>query len=322
MNNIASSIGRNKNNFVFVKHYGRYSIDSEYARNAMTVYDNIEVTYVHFSNNEMVESYDPFLSIIRKYYVKYYSDMSIEEYLKKFDIYELHKSFLMTYIDSGECERYEPFILDEIKFEKSKMLETIANIIIDLSKEHPMFIMIDNVHVISGAAIRLLKMLFEKPDNKNIGIFAAYNDLKHISSVNKNDWNSFINMINARGCVFEGGAYENENDVEDSNEFVFDSKRAFEYLHKLKSMYCTVELEQAEYYLQKIYKKLANEKINIAVECRFEIIRLYADVLINLGDFSAALILCDSLKEMCETYDSVECEYNYYLLYTYIHTNV
>ena len=41
MNNIASSIGRNKNNFVFVKHYGRYSIDSEDARNAMTVYDNI-----------------------------------------------------------------------------------------------------------------------------------------------------------------------------------------------------------------------------------------------------------------------------------------
>ena len=319
MNNIASSIGRNNNNFVFVKHYGRYSIDSEDAKNAMTVYDNIDVTYVHFANNEMVESYAPFLSIIRQCYDKYYGDMSIDDYLAQFDIYDMHKSFIKTYIDSGECDRYEPFILDEIKFEKSKMLESMTNIIIGLSMVHPILIMIDNVHVVSGATIRLLKMLFENPNNQNIGIFAAYNDLKHISSVNKNEWNSFIHMINAKGCIFEGGAYENETDAEESNEFIFDSKKAYEYLHKLKSMYCTVELEQAEYYLQKIYKKLSNEKMNIATECRYELLRLYADVLINLGDFSTALIICDSLKEMCETYDEIAFEYNYYVLYTYIH---
>lgn len=302
-NNIASAIRRINNNFVFVKHYGGYSIDAEDARNAMTVYDNIEVSYVHFANNEMVGSYEPFLTIIRNYYEKHYSDLTVEEYLDKFNIYELHKSFFKAYIDSGECERYEPFILDEIKFEKNKMLEAIENIIIDLSKVHPMLIMIDNVHVIPCSTIRLLKRLFENQDNQCIAIVAAYNDLKHISSVNKNDWNSFINMINAKGCLFEGGAYENESDDEDGNEFVFDSKRAYEYLHKLKSMYCTVELEQAEHYLQKIYKKLTNEKINIDIDCRFEFIRLYTDVLINLGDFSTALIVCDGLKEMSETYD-------------------
>ena len=318
MNKIVSSIGMKNDNYVFVKHYGKYSIDAEDARNAMTTYENLEVNYVHFSNNEMVESYEPFLQIIRKCYEKYYNTISIEEYLEKFEIYELHKPFLNSYIDSGECHRYEPFILDEIKFEKNKMLESIANIVVGISMEHPMLILMDNVHVVPGATIRLLKLLFENPKNNNIGIFAAYNDLKHISIINKNDWNSFINMINAKGCVFEGGAYESEEEAEDSNEFVFDSKRAYEYLNKLKSMYCTVELEQAEYYLQKIYKKLANEKMNIANDCRFELLRLYADVLINLGDFSTALIVCDSLKEMCETYDMPEYEYDYYVLYTYI----
>ena len=123
------------------------------------------------------------------------------------------------------------------------MLESIANIVVGISMEHPMLILMDNVHVVPGATIRLLKLLFENPKNNNIGIFATYNDLKHISIINKNEWNSFINMINAKGCVFEGGAYESEEETEDSNEFVFDSKRAYEYLNKLKSMYCTVELE-------------------------------------------------------------------------------
>ena len=62
----------NNNNFVFIKHYGRYSIDADDAKNAMTVYDNLDVTYVHFANNEMLESYAPFLSIIRNCYEKYY----------------------------------------------------------------------------------------------------------------------------------------------------------------------------------------------------------------------------------------------------------
>ena len=83
MNKIVSSIGMKNDNYVFVKHYGRYSIDAEDARNAMTTYENLEVNYVHFSNNEMVESYEPFLQIIRKCYEKYYNNISIEAYLEK-----------------------------------------------------------------------------------------------------------------------------------------------------------------------------------------------------------------------------------------------
>ena len=318
MNNIASSIGRKTCNYVFVKHYGRYSIDAEDAKNAMTVYDELEVSYVRFANNEMIESYEPFMSIIRGCYEKYYSDLTVDEYLKKFDIYELHKSFFEGYIDRGECVRHEPFVLDEIRFEKTKMLESVANVIIELSKNHPMLIMIDNVHTVPGATIRLLNLLFEDSENTNIGVFAAYNDLKHIASVNKNEWYTFINMLSAKGCVFEGGAFESEETLDDGNEFVFDSKKAYEYLHKLKSMFCTVELEQAEYYLQKIHKKLSNEKMNIEPDCRFEFLRLYTETLVNLGDFATALILCDNLKEMCDTYESLEYEYQYYVLYIYI----
>lgn len=318
LNNIVSSLGKKNNNYVFVKHYGKYSIEAEEVQDAMELCEDLEVSYVHFANNEMVESYEPFLTVIKNCYKKHYSDLSVEEYLNKFDIYGLHKSFFLAYIERGTCERYEPFILDEIGFEKKMMLESIGNVIISLSKMHPILIMIDNVHMISLASIRLLKYLFDNPTNENIGVFAAYNDLKHIASVSKNEWHSFLNAINVKGCVFEGGAYGSTSKVEENSGFVFDSKRAYEYLHKLEFMYCTVELEQAEYYLQKIHKKISNEKMNIDADCKYELLRLYADVLINLGDFPTALIICDNLKEMCEKYAKLEYKYNYYLLYTYI----
>lgn len=318
IDNIVSSMGKKNCNYAFVKHYGRYCIDAEEAQKVMAEYGDLEVSYVHFANNEMVESYEPFLSIIKDCYKKYYSELAIEEYLAKFEIYELHKSFFKSYIDRDECERYEPFILDEIKLEKMMMLEAVTNIILTLSKEHPMFIMIDNAHMISGATLRVLKLLFEHPDNQNIGVYAAYNDLKHVTSLTKNEWAGFIKAINVKGCVFEGGAYGSEANADENSGFVFDSQKADEYLYKIKSMYCTVELECAEYYLQKIYKKLSNEKINIDADCKYELLRLYAEVLINLGDFATALIICDALKKMCGLYSKLEYKYYYYLLFTYI----
>ena len=92
--NVVSSMGQDMNNFVLVKHYGKFSIDMEDARNAMMLYDNVDVYYSHFSNNEMVASFEPFLTIIKNCYIKYYSDKSIDEYLSLFDVYSLHRSFL------------------------------------------------------------------------------------------------------------------------------------------------------------------------------------------------------------------------------------
>ena len=94
--NIVSSIGVNTNNFVLVKHYGKYSIDMEDARCAMMAYDNLEIHYTHFANNEMVGSFEPFLTIIKRCYIKYYSDRSIDEYLSRFDIYQNQTSFILV----------------------------------------------------------------------------------------------------------------------------------------------------------------------------------------------------------------------------------
>ena len=302
MNHIASNIGRSMNNYVIIKHYGKYSLDPEDAKNAMATYDKLLVSYFRFSNDEMVASYEPFLTIIKNCYIKHYSDITVDEYLELFEIYELHKPFFKSYIDSGDCERYEAFILDEIEFEKKKILEAMINIIITLSKKHPMLIMIDNIHMLPKSSINMLVELIDNPDNMNIGILPTYNDLKRVAVINKTEWINFVNVMNHKGFIYEGGAYDSHEEAEITSSYVFESKRAYEYLEKLKIMYCSVDLEQASYYLQKIHKKLTSEKINIDADCKFEFVNLYAKVLINLGDFANAMIICDTLKELCDTY--------------------
>ena len=313
--NIVSIMGVSTNNFVLVKHYGNYSIDLEDAKKAMMEYSNIQIYYTHFANNEMVGSFEPFLTIIKNCYIMHYSEKTTDEYLEQFNIYPLQKSFFKSYIESGSCERYEPYILDDIKFEKKKMMQSILHIIIELSKKHPMLIMIDNVHMVPNSTIRLLMNLIDCPENENIGVFAAYNDLKHVRSINNVIWNKYINTATSKHFIYEGGAYENKEDMEDRSEFIFDSKRAFEYLLKLKIMYCAVEFEQADYYLQKIREKISNERMNIDFKYKFELLKLYTQVLINLEDFPTALLICDNLKEMCESNHSLENEYEYYFLY-------
>lgn len=317
INNIVSTMGKKTNNFVLVKHYGEYSLDQEDARNAMIAYNNIEVFYAHFANNEMVGSFEPFLGIIKNFYTKYYSDITIDEYLAEFDIYKLQKSFLKSYIDSGTCERYEPYILDEIEFEKKKIVESVANVITVLSKKCPILIIVDNVHMVPKNTLTLLKYLIDKPENANIGFIGAYNELKHVTSVTSALWKEYVNIIASRGGVFEGGSHESKENEEDSSEFVFDSQRAYEYLLKLSTMYCAVGLEQADYYLQKIYEKLSNERMSIDFDCKFKLLKLYAQVLINSGDFATALLICDNIKEMCEIDKSLNYEYDYYSLHAY-----
>lgn len=315
---VVSNIGKHNNNLVIIKHYGTFGISQEDAKNAMIAHPNVNTYYHHFENSDMVETYEPFLNIIKNFYLKYYYNVTIDEFLGEFDIYKLQKSFFKSYIESGSCLRTEPFILDEIEFERTKMNESVANIIISLSKIHPMLILINNLHMAPKSTIALLQNLSTREENKNIGIIVAYNDLKDELPCVADLWNKYIDQMNMLGCVYEGGAYQVAEN-EDSASFVFESKKSYEYLIKLTAMYYALDFETAEFYLLKIYNKLESEKINIDINCKIKIYRLYALISTFSNDISNAQLLCDNLKEICEQYPSLEAEYKYNEILTYTH---
>lgn len=315
---IVKSIGKQKNNIAIVKHYGTFDVTSEDAKIIMMNNPEINTYYHQFSNDEMVQSFEPFLNIIGNMYSKYYFTLTIDEFLDEFEIYQLQKSFFKSYLESGLCERNEPFILDEIDFEKNKMIESVANIIIKLSKTHPIFVIIDNLHMAAHTTIKFLEYLYGRDDNDYIGIYAAYNELKPILPCNINRWTDYTQKLNEDGIIYEGGAYQVSEDAE-SNTFVFDSKHIFDYITKFRAMYYALDFEQADYYLENIYDKIELEHMNVDYEQKLEIYELYAQVSIYRSDIPTAQRICDKIKEICEQHPSDRVWYRYYTLVTYSH---
>ncbi len=318
---IIQHLGKQNNNIAIIKHYGTFKVTAEDAKSVLMNYPEVNTYYHHFVNDDMVQSFEPFLNIINNLYSKYYYNEPIHKFLEQFDIYQLQKSFFETYLESGVCVRNEPFIIDEIPFEKKKMVESIANILIKLSQKHPIFIMINNLHMAAKSTISFLQYMYQRADNCNIGIYAAYNELKPILPSNQKIWDSYISMMSDGGYIYEGGAYQVTEDTA-TNIFNYDSNKIFEYISKLGTMCYALDFEQADYYLENIYSKIEYERMDIDYERKLELYKIYAQIAIYRMDIPVAQRICGKLKEIHDEHPSelLEYEYNRLLTYSYIYS--
>lgn len=316
-NRMVESIGKVKNNISIIKHYGTYRITPEIHRDVIIASKNVKVIYHSFNGNEMVHTLEPFLSTINSYYSLYYSNMTVDEFLSEFEIYPIQKIVFKSYLEKGYCYRDEPYILDEILYEKKRIDESAVNILVKLSKKEPMLIMIDNLNAAPLSTIRMILSILEHDDNENIAIFAAYNDINPILPFMVDEWNELLNSLEQCGKVYEGGTYRLSNDETESGGFIFDKNNIGSYIVLLNSMYYAVDFEQALYYFGIIYNKIEQEKIFVDFDNKFELFRLYTLTLIFSDDIQHALLLCDSIKALNDKHPTVLGEYYYFYLLSY-----
>ncbi len=305
------------NNVVVVKHYNTFEITkndidrlaAECGKGAYMVF------YKKFHGEEMLEACDPFLNMIQQMYQKYYSESSIEEFLDSFDIYSLQKSVFKTYLESSLCVRNEDLILSEVEQEREILLQTIVRILLKISAEHPMLICINGLDGAPKAAIEILNRLLDSPGNGKILMVAAYNDLRsvlpHVTSV----WEQYIKRLESKNSIIDASLFNVPLIQENTGLFRFHAESIGDYIIKLNNMFQMFEFEQASYYLGIIYKKLEMERLSINDVERFEIIKIYAKISIYCQDIANALLLCNSLNDICKRHTSFRMHYDYnYLL--------
>lgn len=305
------------NNVVVIKHYNTFEITRDDIYRLAKEYgkDRYMVFYRRFHGAEMPEACDPFLNIIQQMYWKYYSEKSVEEFLESFDIYSMQKSVFQTYLENSLCVRKEDLILSEVEQEREILLETIVRILLKISKEHPIFLCINELEGASKGTIEILTRLWDSEEKGRILILAAYNDLRsvlpHVSEV----WEQYIKRLEIRNSIIDASLFNVPLSQESGGIFRFHSKDIEKYIIRLNNMFQTFEFEQAFYYLGIIYKKLQLERLSIADEKRFEIIEIYAKISIYSEDITNALLLCNSLNEICKRHTSFRMHYAYnYLL--------
>lgn len=285
------------NNFTVVKHYDTFTVTAQDAALIQERHPELAVFYYRYSGADMTAAYEPVPEVIRGMYHRFYSHLSVEDYIGLFDVYPLHRSLFVSMVRDGVCRREEELILDEVNFEQDKLLQSMTAILLALSSEHPILLVADNLNMASHSALRLFDNLFAVRDNSGFLIYAAYNDLHPVPPHVSAAWESVCEKWEDHNCVLEGGISENVQRTDEGSSFCFESARIHEYLLKLNNMYQLLDLEQAKYYLDILYQKIELEKLSLNADCVFNFYRLYALVSLYSNDIANALICCDHMQQ-------------------------
>lgn len=103
--------------------------------------------YHEFDSSVMADAYEPFLSSIKEIFYKEY-DMTIDEFLDACGVYELHKSVLKSYFETGICKRADEVFASEYQYECHRMQEAIANMLKYVSSKERLIFVFNRLNII------------------------------------------------------------------------------------------------------------------------------------------------------------------------------
>ena len=317
--NLIGSTYTKDNNIIVVKHYNTFHLREADICSIVEEYGNGEysVFYKRFHRFDIPDALAPFLRIIKEMYYKYYEEQDIESFLEDMGVYSLQKSVFSSYMKASLCYRDEDLILSEVEYEQEVLKATIVRMLIKISNEHPIVVGINGLNGASKATLEILEMLLDSEGNGRIIMVASYNDLRNMFPHVRETWDRYIKRLENLNCIVDGSDLNKTVLMEPGVGFRFERNNIDEYIRKLKNMFYMLEFEQAAYYLSIIYKKLELEVFSdneLSVE-RFEILKIYAKVCIYSEDIATALLVCNSMNEICKQHSSYHMIYEYqYLL--------
>lgn len=284
--------GSQTKKFTVVRHYNAVAITDDDVRAAQEAYPGMYVCHQHFNGSKMIETFEPFVNVIKNIYEIFESDKTPEEFIDQFPVYPLHRSIFVNMVSNPLYKREEEIILDEIGYEKQQILRSMKAALTMLSEKHPMLFMLDHMNMAPRSAILLLLDLLEA-GHENIFVYGAFNELHSQPPYMVETWERFLEKLEDYNCIVDGT--EEEIEVEEEHtHFHFESSHIEEYLVKQHNMYYLLDYEQAQYYLSIIYHKIEVEKLSVAEDSVFKFYILYALISIY-SDMPKALLLCDNL---------------------------
>lgn len=307
------------NNIIVVKHYNTFDLKEDDICSIVEEYGNGKYScfYRRFHRKAMPDALDPFLHVIKEMYHKYYSEQTIEDFLDSVGVYSLHRAMFCSYLKNSLCYRDEDLISSEVGYEQQVLKDTIVRMLIKISNEHPIVLCINGLNGASKTTLELMEQLLDSQENGRIILVAAYNDLRIVLPHVVKTWENFVKRLENLNCVVDGSLFNKTVPMEPGVVFRFEEERIDEYVVKLSNMFHMLEFEDASYYLSVIYKKIELETLSsddIGVE-RFELLKIYAKVCIYSEDIAMALLLCNSLNDICKQHSSFHMSYQYnYLL--------
>lgn len=312
---LISGIGQKRNNFFAIKHYNKFDIQPEDIQMIKSRYPQNGVFYHSFYENDMPDAYEPFLTLVKELYQQRQNEISVDEFLERCGVYSQQREVISSYVKEGACRRREEVILSEVAYEQERMVDSFIKVMIYCTKETPLLLILNGVHLAGKSTMTLLKRLFDYEENENFCMLLTYNSIHNVQPHITKIWDEYTEQLEENGCVIDGEMMMDNGGLgEEDIVFRFEKSKIPIYLKRLHNMYETLDLEQAKFYLQIIYRKIEMEKLCLEETEKFQILELYARVSILADDIPNALMVCENLQSVKWQQEQMEGEYLYYYL--------
>ena len=293
---VYGKVNEAENNIVMVSYNNSFSVEGleslkRYSENK----DNVFFTWKEYNSQEIVGAYDPFLDVICEIYREYIKG-DFDEFLTKCQVYELHRDVLKMYYETGVCKRQEPVLLDEVKYEQTRMTKTIALMLKEVAEYKPIMLVISRFQRASKSSIRLVRELLEAPSSK-IGLVLGVNQARLRNDYRANEWIKLTEKLKDAGHVYHIGNSGLGRNLDDKNP----DKNYQDYRNifiKLTNVIELLDYEQANSYFLEIEKQIKFEEVKMPDGVKLSLYFMHTQVAILLGDLSKALDIIEDISKL------------------------
>ena len=297
IDSVAQDITNSQSRVMLIKHYNSLNLKQEVVDEVFADKKGMRYTYHEFDSSVMAKPYEPFMSFIKTVFYEEY-DMTIDQFLEECGVYELHKSVIKFYFETGICKRDDEVLVSEYPYECQRMQENIANMLQYISSKENVIFVFDRLNDANESTIRILKGMIGNEKYKNISIIATYNEMNSIPDYILNLWKEYMDYLIRTDSIVEWSISENEIITDFRENFTFSVEKISQYMEDLRNMYHMMTIRQAEYYFNLIYKKIEFEKLDIPGKDVFEFLELYAEIALMLDNNSEAMIYAEGMKNI------------------------
>lgn len=308
-------IGKTPINYMLINCYDNIGLTKKEAESILCK-DEYIVCYHEFYNNKMAKAYEPFLDWIKEAYEKYL-DISLDEFLEACDVYKAHRTIIKSYFETGIGKRHEMLYLDSIDFEIRKMYENIISMISYISNYKPVVFVLNKLQFSGISTIKLLNCFFETEKNGQIVFLATFNSESAVLNVKQKEWKQLIDKFTSLKCIYDWDKFGDEHIIAECEEQSFDLSEEYinEKVCDIHNMCEFLALSQAYYNLQNLYHKCEKQQINLSLEIKFKIYKMYIKTCAETNRVGKGFEAKDSLKKLV---DDDEKQFDYYVLQAFL----
>lgn len=290
---VYNRIGKESRNIVMVNYSNVFSIANlEKIKYYQQKEDHVFFVWHEFEYDTLVGAYEPFLDTICNMYRRY-MDGDFGAFLEKCKVYELQRKLFLTYYECGVCEREESVLLNEVAYEQRRMTKAMADMLTELSKEHPVVIVINRFQMASRSTMELVRRLLDIP-SKNIGLVLGVSEMQPSLNAASEVWDSIVELLRDNSKVYHIGNSGGQNQKNDS---IAQGGIYAESLAKVKNTIGFLDYDQAKDFFQDVEYKIKFEDVPMDDTTKREFYLLYAHNSILLGEISKALeVVSEALR--------------------------